>query len=356
MSDDEDSTCYDGPKIDHDRRANQRWTKRRKLTEKQQIRLSYRLHDTAFFDQRHLLYAFLTNAANINVNAVNVNATLGKHGMTPLHVACRHGADKHRVADCAKLLIEYGAHVNAQDHHNRTPLHMACLLHNEEAAETVAQLLIENGASVDMVDKNGMSPLHLTCAKADGTLAKLLITKGSSVSEEDRNGQTPFHWICAVGFPGPDLLEAFVSKDECILEYSDKKGDTPLHLACARAVASEQVVKLLLDQHSANIDAKNRQQETPLHKALAAGNLGVAGLLITRNADWKCKTATGWTCLHMASKSGLDAMELLLAHGAVVEDDAKTNCGRTHLHLAAENNHVDLVFFLLQKYPLFEMQ
>jgi ankyrin repeat protein len=74
-------------------------------------------------------------------------------GQTPLHQAILLGRQ-----DVARLLIDRGADVNAQDEEGRRPLHYA-VWQNQMA---VASALLSHGADVHAVDKHGMTPLSIT--------------------------------------------------------------------------------------------------------------------------------------------------------------------------------------------------
>lgn len=68
-----------------------------------------------------------------------------------------------------KLLLEYGAEVNALDGARRTPLHLAARRGNEETA----RILIRRGADIDAKDHKGITPLRY--AVTTGTPAFFMI-------------------------------------------------------------------------------------------------------------------------------------------------------------------------------------
>ena len=70
--------------------------------------------------------------------------------LTPLHIACFSGH-----VSCARLLIKFGAQINARSIDGGTPLCGACASGNHELVE----LLISNGASVNPVHSLS-TPLH----------------------------------------------------------------------------------------------------------------------------------------------------------------------------------------------------
>lgn len=64
------------------------------------------------------------------------------------------GITRHEVV--VKLLLEYGADVDALDETSRTPLHLAATRGNEETA----RILMGSGADIDAKDGEGITPLR----------------------------------------------------------------------------------------------------------------------------------------------------------------------------------------------------
>ena len=100
-------------------------------------------------------------------------------GYTPLHYAARGGA-----IECARLLLDAGADVNADSHSLVTPVHQA-------ATVDVMALLIERGADVDAQDSKGRTPLHLACRRGAVELAEFLICLGARTLIRNDQGKSP---------------------------------------------------------------------------------------------------------------------------------------------------------------------
>jgi ankyrin repeat protein len=145
----------------------------------------------------------------------SVNAML--HNVTPLHLAVMLkkrkfilekiepvnsartsltlAANNEQVeVEIVRLLIKYGASVNAVIDDNVTPLHLA--IYSGDVG--IAQLLIENGATVDALLDNNVSPLHLAVSK-NIDMVKLLLDHGAPINAVTDHNVTPLHLAIVEG-------------------------------------------------------------------------------------------------------------------------------------------------------------
>ena len=130
------------------------------------------IHDNALqaaIDRGHVATAKLLVEAGADVNAQDE-----LYGHTPLHFAARSG---HNAT--VELLIEAGADVNAQDElYGHTPLHFAA----RSGHNATIKLLIEAGADVNAQDAlHGHTPLHLAALQGYYSIVKLLIEAGTDI-------------------------------------------------------------------------------------------------------------------------------------------------------------------------------
>lgn len=103
--------------------------------------------------------------------------------MTPLHVAARHGRGPYR--DCTLLLLRYRAEIAAR-YKGRTPLHEACLRGNAGQAK----ILLEYGAEVDAREEHsGMTGLHCAVMAEEGDdCVRYLLLFGANPDALDGSG------------------------------------------------------------------------------------------------------------------------------------------------------------------------
>ena len=111
-----------------------------------------------------------------------VSAT-GAYGMTPLHWASRAGS-----LACVKLLLDYGADVDARNKARRTPSQLAA----ESGRAEAVRLLAEAGADLDTQDRKGRTPLHRATYEGHAETAEALLAAGADRAVLNRNGKTAF--------------------------------------------------------------------------------------------------------------------------------------------------------------------
>ena len=130
----------------------------------------------------------LCNAgADVNFHHHNVPFTVvethDENGDTPLHIAINacvgttaegtNEVSSNVAAECAEILISYGAEVNIQNNIGSTPLHSAVCRSNL----AVIQVLLKHGGRVDVQDVYGNTPLMLAQAMKKSTKIVALLEK-----------------------------------------------------------------------------------------------------------------------------------------------------------------------------------
>jgi ankyrin repeat protein len=275
-------------------------------------------------------------------------------------------------AEVAKVLLEYGAEINAKAcAHYRclgdVPLHWAVFSGNAE----IVKLLVERGVDANARTKDGFTPLHLAALSFCATdnieeyryiksyshfypfsfhviqVAEFLIKMGADVNARANDGSTPLEIALTKGKINMAALlvkyGARIDAQRCwtaLLSGLSQRAGHRLSRDEERTVTD--FAKLLI-KNGANVDVKlEYYNKTPLHIFASIGNSEMVEFLIKSGADVNARDFFGDTPLHEAARYGFaDIVRLLLVHGAYV--NAKDELGDTPLHNAGSREVAELL-------------
>ena len=192
-------------------------------------------------------------------------------GRTPLIVAARENASLETI----KILIEYGANINAKDYSLDTPLSLAAWRGNED----IVNYLIDQNPEITISGIKGKTLFFYSMDKRLVKLYKAIMDRGARIEDLSSRGTSALHWAAkgGSGMIAEDLIEKGLQ-----VNNKDIFGMTPLHYAAKYGRLS--VVKLLIEQ-GANLNSKSGLEETPLNLAQKADKSDVVEYLILAGAD-----------------------------------------------------------------------
>ncbi|KAJ3595092.1 hypothetical protein NHX12_004397 [Muraenolepis orangiensis] len=201
---------------------------------------------------------------------------------TPLHITAGRG-----FADCLRLLLQRGADVELAPGGGGTALHEAC----ESCQPECVKLLLSHGADANAVSEDGLMPLHVCTLRESFECARQLLQYGAAINGRSVDEQdTPLHVAARSGLP--EHTDLYLRYGAAV-DRPNAEELTALGAACGHPQEAHrlrfyhQVCRTLLAA-GADPGALDRDKQTPLHMA--------------------CKNANA------------DAVDLLLAHGAAVND------------------------------------
>jgi ankyrin repeat protein len=148
------------------------------------------LDDSAVFDllvhaieQKHLGIV-----KSLIEQGVDVHATMGWAGGTPLHIAASGSS-----MAIVRYLVSQGADVHAKDNTGITPLHRAVRL---SCNIDIVKYLVSQGAGINVIDKSGRTPLHeaVQCGIYIPTL-EYLIAHGADPHVRDNKDMTALDYV-----------------------------------------------------------------------------------------------------------------------------------------------------------------
>ncbi|XP_067860997.1 inversin isoform X2 [Heptranchias perlo] len=212
-----------------------------------------------------VLRTMLSLKSDIDINMAD------KYGGTALHAAVLSGH-----VSTVKLLLEFGAQVDAMDVMKHTPLFRAC----EMGHKKVIQTLIKGGARVDLIDQDGHSPLHWAALGGNADVCQILIQNLINPNVQDYAGRTPLQ--CAA-YGGYINCMAVLMENKADPNIQDKEGRTALHWSCNNGYLD--AVKLLLGYNAfPNHMETNEERFTPLDYALLGEHQEVIQYMLEHGA------------------------------------------------------------------------
>ncbi|GMH94005.1 hypothetical protein TL16_g12783 [Triparma laevis f. inornata] len=249
--------------------------------------------------------------------------------------------------------------VNAVNHDQRTPLHLAVI----NSAYQIASSLVEAKAAPNAQDRNGDTALHLS---RDPTITSLLLTLGGANPNIPNSlGYTPLH----IATKREDLAAAsyLLKNGADVNAIDDKNWRTPvfdialrcnlpmLRLLCESSLEQQ---KPGSSTTTLNLQAADRYGYTPLHH-LANSNLGASAVdflftMLQHGADPNAKDKHGFSPLHLLCNNkvargtgmGYEMIKLMLEQGGEPTLQAKDGC--TSLHLALYHTDYDSAKILME--------
>ncbi|KNC75385.1 TKL protein kinase [Sphaeroforma arctica JP610] len=281
-------------------------------------------------DNGHLEVAEYLMHAGANIDAGGQGDVI----LTNFMKECQKG----NIEKVKKLLETNYAKPEWVDQHGRSALHIAA----SEGHMVIVKLLVELGAEINSRDKWNMTATDAAERGGFDTIAEFLKDQGGA-SSTSTAGVVPK--ICKAVFK--DDLERLtkICKDEnADLNACDYDRRTALHASAAKGKLS--FVEVLVE-NGAVVNAQDRWGNTPLGDAVENGHDEIASYLRRHGANFNTKELGGieGRMCAAASAGRLSEIKQMVAEGANV--NVSDYDKRTPLHLAASENFLEIVKFLV---------
>eukprot|EP00054_Salpingoeca_dolichothecata_P010887 m.60490 g.60490 ORF g.60490 m.60490 type:complete len:793 (-) comp19191_c2_seq3:30-2408(-) len=306
----------------------------------------------AMMGHAHIVKLLLEEGANTEATGIN--------GATALQVAASMGH-----VEVLEVLLKHGANPDAQHKFAQsTALHFAAEMGKPEAIEVLCKF----GATVDAAKKHGGTPLH-AAADSNQTEATIALLKCGADPEAKLLGDTTALYLAAQkGFKQVTaaLLEHGVNKNYVMPTVTDVPGR-------ALTKTAPPVVPEKKDSSSSSSELSHTEAQwldmfansnqpgsdpnaagfelgngaTAIHAAVENGHYDTVKLLLDQGVSQQ-SSMEGASPLYIAAQYNHPKIaELLLKHGADVDERMKTN-GHSSLYVACGSGYLTVIDVLVR--------
>ncbi|ETK84346.1 hypothetical protein F441_10864 [Phytophthora nicotianae CJ01A1] len=202
-------------------------------------------------------------------------------------VDCRQEQDEcvSSVIAVIKLLLKFGANVNARSQDGKTALHCSTF----DDAYEVAKVLLDAGATINAVDENGRTPLHYCVHEGGLQVTDLLLSRGANIDAENKDGVSPLKLM--VQRANVNTLQLFLNHHHCVVTpHRHYFAETVLFQAVD--IREENLVRYIVENEYASVAARNSDGETTFHRAIFKRGSSLMKLLADFDSAGDNLTAT----------------------------------------------------------------
>lgn len=172
------------------------------------------------------------------------------------------------------------------------------------------------------------------------------------LKELDDDERTPLHHAISLG--QPRSIVSYLCSIFPTPFVKDEADWTPLHIACTKRRI--QYVELLLSSFSPDseelsefINCPTNTGQTALHYCASKGFVEAIPILLEAGANKTLRDNIGMMPIHRAASSGqLESLKALI-HSSSIQTTDKS--GNTLLHIAVENQYIDIIKYLVNNFP-----
>jgi len=263
-----------------------------------------------------------------DINAVNTQLN------TPLHLAIMNGND-----EVSKLLIEKGSDLSKKNIVKKTPLHLTVRYNRR----TIAELLIAKGSAIDSKDDRQRTPLGLaTRETGDVDMAKLLIQNGADINVRDVDNNMPLNFAAWKGFTG--IIDLLLDNGA---DFDTSEGRSSWMIRFAASCGSERLFRIVLEKDE-DVFTNESLNNSIMRAAIAGGSIDIVKMLLAKNIQIKDDiNIFGWTPLHFTANNGhLEMVEFLVEKGSGI--NKRTLSGKSPYNLAEEAGKNEMLQLIIK--------
>jgi ankyrin repeat protein len=262
----------------------------------------------------------------------------GQGGWTAVQMAAYR-----RHEDVALCLLRAGADPRVLSSDGHALMHIAV---QSGALRVLDQL--ETMVDVNMRNARREHALHFAVATGNADVARRLLRMAAvDPNARQADGCTPL--LFAVLYRRPEIARMLLQDERVRANEGDDVGRTPLIKSCIQNDA--EMTRLLLSCDRVDPNAHTELKSYPMHFCAANGHADMARLLFSAGADARAQNGDGMQPIHVASLCGHTGVLRCLVEECGVPHDVKSAKGSTPLQLAAQENMLGALVYLLGLSP-----
>ncbi|XP_033105989.1 ankyrin-3-like [Anneissia japonica] len=226
--------------------------------------------------QKNIMELYLKYGEELNLTQNGEQLDLSKKSEKYLTIGslpCGRSSFENLASTCSTCTMRLNLRNRTEGNHIQgvTPLHITVDADNM----VCSKLLIEYGADVNAPDDKGMLPIFQAARKENGRMFRFLLNAGSDLNAKSNDKRTILHHAVNTHIHRSDfatkqyiLKMVFKSRRGRRLNINgaDLSGDTPLHIAARNSNPS--AVRFLIGK-GARADIPNKQNQTPFQLFIA---------------------------------------------------------------------------------------
>ena len=208
--------------------------------------------------------------------------------------------------EIVEMMLEKGFDVNQRDRENRTPLHHAIAVQDEQCI----RLLLKHGADINEAkDIYGNTPFHDLCRMQSNfkkdvfdQVFRSMVDYGGDIFQENRHGVTPlYHFVDGPHYTLEHLKYALYQGHH---KYTPTAGVKKCFVEKMIAMQDEMSLIYLLDQKILDVNTiYNEQGHSLLHLAAKSGQRNMVDVILKYNPDQTVKDKQGKVAMDLLPKS-----------------------------------------------------
>ncbi|CAK9293553.1 unnamed protein product [Gordionus sp. m RMFG-2023] len=271
-------------------------------------------------------------------------------GETSVHLAAsltkKNAHSKFEEVEMMRILLNYSGDLKKLSLKlHETPLHYCAKAGDERILQLMLQMA-PKGKLLNIVnqeDINSWTPLLVASESGNIEIVKLLLQNHARVDIFDEQGKAALHLACENGHS--DVVDELMA-NKAYVNIKSKLGITPLHLAALNGY--DQLCATLIKKYGASIMSFSLNKKTPLHLAAQAGQVAVCDELLKLGGRPNLFDTTGHAPIHLAAENNHpNVVKLFLLNKPILVKLA-TQAGNTCAHIAAIKGSIDVIRELMK--------